>query len=340
VPEAVTRADLGALELREQLGSGGQGSVIQIETPTSHRCPVVLKLYTPQVVNQLDASILEDMTRFPLSLESSDMEWLYENLAWPLMVAESNGVACGFIMCKADPSYYFPFQTQTRGTRSVLADMAFLLNSDNYVSRAGLSISERDRLELLVNLAEILSRMHAMGIVLGDFSPKNILFKLQPSPSCFIIDCDTAVFQGATALRQVETPDWEVPNKEPLGTKASDLYKFGLLAIRLFARDQVSTDVSALDDVSSSLKRLAEKSLERNPADRPSPEAWIDILNAAIRHASSAPATFTGSAPAPDSPEPTYDISGEPDIFWLRQHALGPARAVRSSARSPVISLS
>jgi hypothetical protein len=338
--EIAPRTDLSRLDLGVHLGSGGQGRVLAVTGSTYDGCPLALKRYSHGSAKLLNTSILEEIIEFPLSLEPSERDWLYGKFAWPLMLVEDRGAVCGFLMCRVDSPYYFSFQTRTQGARSVLADMAFLLNHDNYVSQAGLSVSEKDRLELLRSLAEVLARMHALGIVMGDLSPKNLLFRLQPSPSCFVIDCDTVIVNGATALRQVETPDWEAPQQEPRATEATDSFKFGLLAIRLFARDQSSADISALARVSSDLEALAAMSQERNPAARPGPGVWIDALEAATRHASSIPAAFTGPS-YPDSvrSRTVLGLEGQLNVDFLMRHALGPARAVRSSARSPVISL-
>src|ERR1019366_7340580 len=127
-------------------------------------------------------------------------------------------------------------------------------------------------------------------VVVGDLSPKNLLFSLAPEPGCFIIDCDAMRVRGETVLPQAQTPDWEVPAGEPIATPAADAYKFGLLAIRLFARDQSSSDPAALAALSPELGRLADLSLHDDPARRPGPGAWVPALDAAAAAASAAPA--------------------------------------------------
>ena len=214
----VPRVEASTLQLGNDMGSGGQGKVTAIDSGGEEfdRTPVVLKRYLPAVADWLDISVLEDIVNFPLSLEPRYKAWLKESFAWPTRLVEDNGSVCGFLMRAVEPSFYFNFQTRTRGSVQQLASIGFLLNHDDYVSTAGLSISERDRLDLLKNLADILSQMHAFGLTIGDFSPKNILFKLSPSPSCLIIDCDAITLQGRSALPRIETPDsgdscWRVP---------------------------------------------------------------------------------------------------------------------------------
>jgi hypothetical protein len=86
-------------------------------------------------------------------------------------------------------------------------------------------------------------------------------------------------------LPQVETIGWEVQNGEEQGTIASDAYKLALLAVRLFAGDQDSKDVTALSAVYPPLGRLAQLGLSTSPSIRPTPINWLPTLDAAIRRA-------------------------------------------------------
>ena len=255
-------------------------------------------------------TVLERIAGFPQQLSPDDGSWLYENTAWPSVIVEDRGAVCGFLMRIVPDAYYFGFQTQTLGTRRHLADMAFLLNSDRYISNSGLSVSDRDRLGLLASVAGALSRLHLLGVTVGDLSPKNLLFSLAP-PSCFIIDCDAMRVRGESVLAQVETPDWEIPIREERATPASDAYKFGLLAIRLFARDQSSYDRNPLAVLSPKLNKLAEKSLQSNPSRRPPLTEWLPALQATsiTASATAAPATLSVTRTyvprSPVTPKPT-----------------------------------
>ena len=225
--------------------------------------------------------------------------------SWPWAIAMDNGTVRGFLMRMVPSVYNFSFATVTQGIKARLSTVEYLLNSDYYVSGAGILISERDRLNLLGTLAQAMSRLHALGVVIGDLSPKNLLFNLNSYSSCFLIDCDAVALRDKSALDQVDTPEWEVPPREKKGTEASDSYKFGLLAIRLFARDQSSQDVSALSALSPELGRLARLSQDHNPLNRPVPGAWVDAIQSAASAASSASssASFANATQA-DSAQP------------------------------------
>jgi hypothetical protein len=327
----VPRVDISSLSLGNQLGGGGQGKVVAVEGfRIKGQWPAALKTYSQDVLPEINAAALEELVGLPRQLAPAASSWLYENTAWPAAVVEDDGLLAGFLMRVVPAEYYFDFQTQAHGTQPKLADIAFLLNSDQYVSSCGIPVSERDRLMLLRALAVTLSRLHDLDMCIGDLSPKNLLFRLAPAPSCFVLDCDAMRVRGQTVLPQVDTPDWEVPHGETTATRASDSYKFGLLAIRLFARDQSSRDIAPLAAVSPELGGLAALSQEADPSRRPAPGAWIPALEAATPQASPAPVTVSQQAAAPSQiaiPIPAMDLGdGLPQPEQRAQPGPPPAR--------------
>ncbi|MFI1314716.1 DUF4189 domain-containing protein [Streptomyces albidoflavus] len=288
--------DHGTLALGRRLGRGGQGTVYEVTnkrvtSPRGGGWDAVYKEYAPPVLAQLDVAALETLVGLPGGSTAAQGQWLCERTAWPAAVVRRQGVTCGFLM-RAVPER-FMFDLRGLGTTVVgrhLANMEYLLNDDAYVAGIGLVVSDRDRFLLLADLAETLDRFHAMGVTVGDLSPKNLLFTTTPRPACFFIDCDAVRLRGATALPQADTPDWEVPAGERKATPASDAYKLALLAVRLLGRHQTSTDPAALASYSPELGRLARAGLGHDPAARPEPGQWTAPLKAASRKASTRPA--------------------------------------------------
>lgn len=335
----VARIDISYLNQQEELGSGGQGKVVAVGgLLINGRWPAALKTYSSELTGTANTSVLEEMVRFPQQLDHASSEWLQRNTAWPAMVVEDNGEICGFLMRRVPPEYYFTYLTQSQGGKQKPADVAFLLNPDSYVARSGISVSDRDRIALLGWLADGLSRLHSLGVVVGDLSPKNILFSLAPSPSCFIIDCDAVQLRGQNVLRQLHTPEWEVPATEPALAPASDAYKLGLMAIRLFARDQSARDPVALAGISPQLERLARRSLSHDPGQRPAPAEWIAPLQAAGSSASSAPAmSISHGSLSPSSKRISVSIPTVSAGAAASQVISPPAR-IRSTARTAGVS--
>jgi hypothetical protein len=165
-----------------------------------------------------------------------------------------------------------------------------------------------------------------------------VLFNLNSYASCFIIDCDAVALHGDSALEQVDTPEWEVPSGERKGTEASDSYKFGLLAIRLFARDQSSRDASALRALSPEMGRLAALSQDHDPLRRPSPGSWVAAIQAAAAFASSASATQT-SPSLPNRPQAVRmpPIGAQPGTPLPRRRGSGVKALVFSGAGLAVL---
>ncbi|MEU6180552.1 hypothetical protein [Streptomyces coeruleorubidus] len=262
------------------LGDGGQGTVYGVVREVSGLSgPLAYKEYRDGVLH--DAEVLQDMVRFIGDLaryEPIDHAFLESRLAWPLRLGHRGGRASGFVMRQVPADYTMRLATLGVSKQQTLE---FLLNSDRYLRRIGLSADNGQRLLLLKDLAGILGTLHDHGITVGDLSPKNILFRLDVWPRCFLIDCDSMRFKGRDALPQMETPGWEVPEPRK-ATPESDAYKLGLVALRLFNRSQEDTDAGPLRSVSAELADLATRSQSGEPGRRPTPRAWQPALQRAI----------------------------------------------------------
>jgi len=334
------RIELGTLNLGSRLGKGGQGEVTEVSNiRLNKQWPAVLKEYSPEAKQKLQVAALETIAGFPGTLPHQDGQWLHETTAWPAAVVQDHGAVCGFLMRAVPPAFYFDYQTQTRGAQKKIADVAFLLNTETYVRSSGIAITDRDRLRLLGSVAAALRRLHDFRITVGDLSPKNLLFSLTPAPSCFLIDCDAVQLRSSSVLAQVETPDWEAPEGEPRATTATDAFKFGLLAIRLFARDQSSRDTTALAAVSPELGQLARLSQHRDPRQRPSPATWMTALNTAVLSATTAttprPATSRPAATPPRISVPIPAMSAAAARPGLYPRTARPAAPPAAAAAPP-----
>ena len=315
VPQ-VNLSDLGPMS---RIGSGGQGTVFGLtEDPN-----IVYKEYAPRFVDDVDVAALG---RFVRLAAGPDAEALLGLAAWPTAIVRKGGVVRGFLMPRVPQQYTVRLELPG-GPATVLAQLQYLLNGDGYLKARGLAVDERLRLELLRDTGETLATFHRLGICVGDFSPNNLLFSFTARPRCYFIDCDAMRLDGESVLAQAETPEWQVPvqdgeqSAEELATPATDAYKFGLLAVRLFAGDQQVRDPAAAGPrLRGEVRKLAGRSLSRDPEERPSPERWIGVLDTAIARA---PATPPAPPPAPEPPVRTS--SPEPP----RAETVRPRRVVR-----------
>lgn len=282
----VPASSLGTLS---KLESGGQGTVYELAggTPALSVLPysdVVYKEYDQSARAKLDPGALDDMTRYAAQL-TCGREGLGDRLAWPLATVEREGAVSGFLMRRA-PQQFVVRLHLLNTEKQKLAEAQLLLNDEQYLADRQLPVHDRWRLQFLRDTADTLAQLHRHGITVGDLSPKNLLASFSTRPCCFFLDCDTMRMIDRSALPQVDTPDWEIQKGEERATTASDAYKFALLAVRLFARDQESKDVRALSAIYPPLGQLAQRGISPNPSVRPTPVDWLPILDAAAPLAS------------------------------------------------------
>ncbi|MFI6322807.1 hypothetical protein ACIBG8_35100 [Nonomuraea sp. NPDC050556] len=245
--------DRARLALGRALGHDGQGMVHEeLNGKINGQYDVAYKEFDPEVLRRVDLAVLAAMTRLSGRLPPPDAAWLSAKTAWPEELVETNGAVTGFLMRTVPPGF---------------ATIDLLFRHDG--------VTDRDRLLILADLADTLARLHAMGVAVGDLSPGHVLFTAGPQPGCFLIGCDAMWLGGARALPPVEAPPgWQVPAGEQPGTPQGDAFLFALLAVRAFARDPSSADVSRLAAVNPGLADLAMAALHQPPFGRPLPAQW------------------------------------------------------------------
>lgn len=312
----VKEIDVASLGPLEKIAGGGQGFVYRLrDTPDGP----VYKEYLPRVVDDLDVDALRAFVAFAAELADADRDALLSRVAWPEVVVRRDGVVRGFLMRQVPPRY----RTELRFAGTVSQELAtaqFLLNPPKYLNKVGLRLTDRFRVEFLADTAATLALLHRLDIAVGDLSPNNLLFSLTDQPRCFFVDSDSMRLGEFSVLPQGETPDWRVGDlgAEELATQASDVYKFGLLAARLFAGDQHTTDLAATP---VRLRRHLARCLATDPEDRPPAGDLVAPLN---RVASRLPAT----PPPEEEPEPAPE-----EVPTQRQPP--PPRAPRPAPATP-----
>lgn len=302
------RSQLGALT---KIGQGGQGIVY--DAPgfrTKFTDSMVFKEYKPEALRDMDFSALRAMPELvEESMSYDDAERLVSLAAWPCALVEKDGQPIGQVMPAIPDRFTMPLTT-AKGVSQVNAEIQHLLNHSSMLKARGIEITDAQRYSLLRAIAADLAFLHDHAICVGDISPKNLLFALSPREGAYFIDCDTMNVNGISALPQVETPGWEVPDGEPLATVYSDSFKLGLLALRLLVGDQDVRDPNRLPARTPSLLTKIITDALTQPADRrPLPTAWTYILGYAIEEAQqrqldslSSPTEEIDDAPAPPVP--------------------------------------
>ncbi|WP_327403404.1 hypothetical protein OG194_27115 [Streptomyces sp. NBC_01288] len=284
----IARSDLA---LGASLGGGGQGKVWVVEKRLINGTwPVAYKEYKPEVQTQLQIDALERMVAFLPGRPAAVGKWLAGHTAWPAALVTEGPQIRGFLMRQIPDEF---FMTVPSGDRKA-AGFEFLLNPLAFVQKTVGTVTPRQFFGLLLALADILERLHGLGVVAGDLSPKNLLFALSGArPGCFLIDCDAMGLEGDWVLKPVQTPGWALPDGEAPDTQQGDCYKFALLAVRLFLHEQHGQDPAALRRMDTTVGDLAARGLSADPAARPTLSAWLDPLRRAF---DTAPVTWLTAA--------------------------------------------
>jgi eukaryotic-like serine/threonine-protein kinase len=307
------RSQIGTLT---RIAQGGQGVVY---TAPSVRTPfttsMVYKEYKSHVLATLNFDALSAMPAFLESLPYAEGQRLISLCAWPCATVINAGATSGFIMPTIGDKFFTELTT-VKGVSTRTAEFQHLLNGTDVLAQRGITLTEEQRYALLREVASALVFLHQHGVCVGDISPKNLLFSLNPSPAVYFIDCDAMRVGGVSILPQLETPGWAVPDGgEELATPHSDTYKLGLLALRLLAGDQDTRNPNLLPSTTPAiLRQLIADVLTHQPDKRPPPIAWTHVLGRAIEEARSRPTAYpaTVQTVAPASP-----ILPVPPIPWV-----------------------
>src|SRR6201998_1111142 len=303
--QVIDRDRLGSLT---KIGQGGQGVVYRGPTvkpkfPSS----MVYKEYKTQTLAEIDFTTLAAMPALVEdSLSYAQAERLISIAAWPCAIVEDAGTPTGFVMPAIPDEFFFPLTT-VKGVSTTTAEFQHLLNHRSVLAARGIDIDDVQRFTLLREVATGLAFMHKHGVCVGDISPKNLLFSLTPQEAVYFIDCDAMRINGVSALPRGEPRGGEAPAGEELATIYSDTYKLGLLALRLVAGDQHTTNLQHIPSTTPALLRqIITDTLNNAPQQRPLPEAWTYVLGHAIEQAQHQEKTASAAAApvsiAPDAP--------------------------------------
>ena len=282
--QRIQRDKLGMLS---KIGQGGQGVVHRApNVKTKFAASMVYKEYKAQTLAEIDFTALAAMPALVEdSLSYAEAERLISMAAWPCALVEDADRPTGFVM-PGIPDEFFVALTTAKGVSSSTAEFQHLLNHSSVLEARGIDIDDAQRYSLLREVASGLAFLHKHGVCVGDISPKNLLFTLTPHPAVLFIDCDAMRINEISALRQMETPGWEVPSGEELATIYSDTYKLGLLALRLLAGDQDTKNPQHLPpNTPGLLRQIITDTVTNEPQRRPLPEAWTYVLGHAIEEA-------------------------------------------------------
>jgi serine/threonine protein kinase len=233
-----------------------------------------------------------------------------ERIIWPLrMVLDDAGEAAGIVMSLIPYRYFQRIMRRSGPPTLVTREVEKLFGDDETMRRIGIApVAEEIRLQLISRIVATYAMMHRQGVVVGDISGRNLVYDPAPNPvGVLALDADSARVEGTRSAfsSQPHTPQWEPPealaalrrfhasggsvhpDAVTAQSKRTDVYKFGLLAVRILDHGRgrsVNRDPAAAQRV---LRRrlgpdaadLLRHSLADDPDDRPTMRAWYEAFH-------------------------------------------------------------
>jgi len=166
----------------------------------SHRRDQILK------VRQLGREVLVHGKEEPGSTPEASINWPIDS------IHNANGAILGVILPKIPDS----FLTSRNVPRSL--DFLLLARADPPPPDA------RVRVSVLLRVAEIFAWLNSHRLIHGDFSSKNIVWRSDPQPGAYLIDCDWLHPQQPRPTFGTVTPGWIDPRLVASRIKAHDHY--------------------------------------------------------------------------------------------------------------------
>ncbi len=291
------RVDEHELGQLKPLAKGGMAEVFDLPDFRIGENPewrLVYKRYKKQTrKNPVPIFGMEAFIRLRESWEPKQQVAMDRSFNWMVrVVTDDKSGAAGILLPRLDASYFAKKYNSYGEVKDDPCEAQLLVGSDQDYQRWRIpNPSLEQRLLICRDLALGMGKLHRTGVVYGDLSLRNFLYRLEPTVSVIYVDTDAMRLSGQSAAlgRQPHTGDWEPPealhaqragNTNGFATQnyQTDRYKLGLAILRILARvPRVSEtrDPSHLKRVlPTSTFRMLEQSLQGKPADRPEAKDW------------------------------------------------------------------
>lgn len=351
------------------IAGGGTARVYRIHhQDVGEPFPVVYKEYKESTRRKAGPGLLPGLLQIVNvreSLESTQRRFFDERTIWPVrVVVDDKGSAAGILM-RLIPERFFQRLTLPSGDiKQKPREVQFLFLGEDDARRVGVSsIGVHDRIGVCAQVARAFGLLHHADVVFGDISARNVVYDVGAGGdvSVLLVDCDSVRVRGTRSPfgAQPHTPRWEPPealdarsklgraqravdvptsvisnyhNRANVQSKATDVYKFGLLVLRIldFGRSMSANRdpqraARILDEyVGHRASELLRVSLAERPEDRPTMREWYEGIVGKTVHSGVARAEPPESAPVV-ALEPAPAASGN----WTLINGVGWQRIKR-----------
>ncbi|MBW8485530.1 hypothetical protein [Actinomadura parmotrematis] len=311
------------------LGEGGQGVITRV--PGAER--LVYKEYVAHWAPRVDAAALADLIDFGRSLPPAERA-LLDHCAWPLARVVHNGAVTGFLMPEVPADLRVPI-----GGKNRLIELQYLTHTPNWAWKHLHQPDIAGRVEIARRAVELIGFFHGRGLILGDISSRNLLWRPGAPYRVHLLDCDGTRRHGsAPVLPQAHSPDWNDPLQRASGPDLdTDRYKTALLVGRVLTREKhlrPGDELAPFGPLEERLLRpLAElwKRAAGPVGTRPTVQEWAAALEGRKRIAIPRPVVVR-------VPEPVLPLAplGEPARGAGRSTVPAPGPAPARAGRAAV----
>jgi serine/threonine protein kinase len=286
-----------------QINKGGQSKIYKLGSvpPIAGAAgQYVYKQYNKDILEASQYALGSSMPRLilqPDAMVEDDQKMMRRHTVWPQALVVENGIACGILMKLIPDMFWFDFHLPSGTVKRKLFEIQFLMAPESKKPASGIpAASAKDRLYLILDTLKVVDFLHRNDIVIGDFSPQNLVVtnpmkgvasaghKFTPK----FLEADGFRFDGEVpAIQQYHTPNWLPPEVRAAVDRAnelvarnapamevsrarvqasiqntkSDIFKMGLLVVRLLhiptdPNDDDTQSVYISDSANSNLQRL------------------------------------------------------------------------------------
>lgn len=282
----VTIDDLGT---RERLNAGANGTIYLLRDYQLSAAPgpLVFKEYKLRSMS-VSLAGLQHLVAVRVGMAPQRRAAFDELAVWPLkVVVDGDGAPAGVLMRLISEDFMQTIALPSGAREHIPREVQHLIFDPAAARRSEIDVPAdgdvRSRIAVCAQLAYAISLMHGADLVYGDLSARNILYRLHPSPSVLLVDCDAARVRGSAAVnKQQDSPDWDPPERVRGSSQLTDRYKLALFVLRCLTpgrRSSVNRDWSVAETMlGPGGTRLMRAALEGPPKDRPKARDWLFYL--------------------------------------------------------------
>lgn len=157
-------------------------------------------------IRQLGREVLIHRSQEPGSTPEASINWPIDS------VQDSHGAILGVVIPRVPGSFFLP------GDSPRALDFLLLARAQPPPPPA------RVRVAVLIRIAEIFAWLHRNELVHGDFSSKNVVWRSEPEPGAYLIDCDWLQPQRPPPHHGTATRGWFDPRLDEGFIQAPDHY--------------------------------------------------------------------------------------------------------------------